>query len=79
MRSMASTVIFAGMMVSDMWLKRWTISTIPVAVFSLWLGFVPWLIIFFYYLNLWIIFYSKDNNGNAGRSENSSDLLGGPF
>lgn len=63
----------------QIWLKRLILTSLPVAAFSLWIGFVPWFLCLFYYLSLWMVFYSKDEYGHSGGSANSSDLLGGPY
>ena len=61
-----------------MWLKRFAISSIPVIIFSMFIGSFPWVLAVFYYLNLWIMFWSKDNYGSS-RGGGHPDQLGGPF
>jgi hypothetical protein len=61
-----------------MWFKRFIISSIPVVAFSIYLGMFPWLLAFFYYLNIWIILWSKDNSGSH-RGGGDPDQLGGPY
>jgi hypothetical protein len=64
------------------WTKRFIFSSIPVLLFSLWIGYFPAFIAFFYYLNLWIVAFSYDEYGGKrfrGGNQNSSDLFGGEF
>ena len=62
---------------SGIWFRRFLLSSIPIAAPSFYLGFFPWLLAFFYYLSLWIVFWSKDNAGDARGGY--PDQLGGPF
>jgi hypothetical protein len=61
------------------WIKRIFWSSLPVVAVSWWLQFTPWGLWFFYYLSLWMVFYSKDESGGKSKNQNSEDLLGGSF